>query len=57
MSELPQVPMAVEVAPACAGPWNRGSIGLTGMRRVRADLNPRVLPWIALVSADDLSGF
>lgn len=53
MSELPPVPMAAEVAPACAGPWNGGSIGLTvGIRGLRADLDPRLLPWTALVSTD-----
>lgn len=30
---------------------------LVGIRRVRADLDPRLLSWTALVSADDLSGF
>lgn len=32
--ELLQVPMAAEVAPACAGPWNGGSIEqILGMKR------------------------
>lgn len=34
MSELLQVPLAAEVAPACAGPWNGGNIGqIVGMKK------------------------
>lgn len=44
--------MAAEGAHACAGPWNGRSIGLMSIRR--ADLDPRLLPWTALVSADYL---
>lgn len=50
--------MAAEVAPACAGPWNGGSIGLTdGCEEGKGLLGPQALALEALVSADYLSGF
>lgn len=50
--------MAAGVAPACAGPWNGGSICLTdGHEEGKGLFGPRLLPWTALVSSDYLSGF